>query len=249
MSMNAELGVPLVPFVAAPEKVDNTHESGQGCPRSLSTAFERIKKVWKRFGPFSQDCVTQITYIVPQFIAYWKLEELAKSESCNSEATELFEGAWPFTYVSAAGTSNVAFDFNQLHSECGVRYQSIDIPMNLLLAVMILQHFVFAVINILKVSRRVKYSFMFVDSIMSPLQGVGRLTHFLEFESWCSLLQLFFPHSSVEEECRERGLCRFVYFCLGFMLGNNLWCGVRVRGPPSISKIYMPLSRKRILPH
>lgn len=154
--MNAELGVPLVPFVVAPEKVDNTHDSARGCPRSLSTAFERIKKVWKRFGPFTQDCVSQITYIVPQFIAYRKLEEMAKAESCNSEA-QFLEGAWPFTYTSAAGTSIVDFDFNQLYSACGVRYQSMDVPMNLLLAVMILQQFVFAVINILKVSRRVKF--------------------------------------------------------------------------------------------
>lgn len=161
MSMNAELRETLVPFVAAPEKVDNTHDPAKGCPRYLSFAAERIKKVWKRFGPFSQDCVTQITYIVPQFIAYRKLEELAKAESCNSEATQDFEGAWPFTYVSAAGTSNVAFNANQLHSACGVRYQSIDVPMNLLLSVMILQHCVFAVINILKVSRRVKCSFVF----------------------------------------------------------------------------------------
>jgi hypothetical protein len=168
--MNLELGAPLVPFVADPEKVDNTHDAAEGsarslklcaskcCARSFGTAFERIKKVWKRFGPYCQDSVNQITYIVPQFIAYRKLEEMAKAESCNSEATQTYEGAWPFTYESAVGRSTVEFDSNQLYSACGVRYESIGIPMNLLLAVMILQQLVFASINILKVRRRVKQS-------------------------------------------------------------------------------------------
>lgn len=166
--MNLDLGAPLVPFVADPEQVDNTHDAAESsarsfeccaskcCARSLSTAFERIKKVWKRFGPFCQDSVNQITYIVPQFIAYRKLEDMSKAKSCNSEATQIFEGFWPFTYQSAVGTSIVEFDSNQIHSGCGVRYESIGVPMNLLLAVMILQQLFFAVINILKVSRRVK---------------------------------------------------------------------------------------------
>jgi hypothetical protein len=153
--MNAELGVPLVPFVADREKVDNTHDAAKGSATSLSNALQRIKKVWKRFGPFWQDSVSQITYIVPQFIAYRKLEEMAKAESCNSETSQSYEGKWPFTYESAVGTRTVEFDSNQLYSACGVRYQSISTPMNLLLAVMVLQQFVFVVINILKVSRRV----------------------------------------------------------------------------------------------
>ncbi len=149
--MNAELGVPLVPFVADREKVDNTHDAAKGSVTSLSNAFERMKKVWKRFGPFWQDSVSQITYIVPQFIAY----QMAKAESCNSETTQSYEGKWPFTYESAVGTRTVEFDSNQLYSACGVRYQSISTPMNLLLSVMVLQQLVFVVINILKASRRV----------------------------------------------------------------------------------------------
>jgi hypothetical protein len=162
--MNAELGVPLMPFVEAPEKVDNSDNAARESSTALSTACERIKKVWKRFGPFWQDFVSQITYIVPQFVAYQKLQEMARPDSCNSEMTEYYEGAWPFTYESFAGTKTVEFDPNQLYSACGVRYQSIDVPMNLLLAFIILQQLVFLAINILKVSRRVKPHFVFVGS-------------------------------------------------------------------------------------
>lgn len=158
--MDAEPGVPMVSFVAgAPEKVDiNLDAAAKGSARSLSTAWGRIKKVMKRFGPFWQDSVTHITYIVPQFIAYRKLEEMAKAESCNSDEMQRYEGTWAFTYESSRGKTNVVeFDSNQLHAACGVRFASIDIPLNLLLAFMILQQFVFLAINILKVRRKDEY--------------------------------------------------------------------------------------------
>jgi hypothetical protein len=155
--MNAEPGVPMVSFVAAPEKVDINLDAAKDSARSLSTARGRIKKVMKRFGPFWQDSVTQITYIVPQFIAYRKLEEMAKAESCNSDEMQRYEGTWAFTYESSRGQKIVEFDSNQLHAACGVRFESIDIPLNLLLAFMILQQFVFLAINILKVRRKDEY--------------------------------------------------------------------------------------------
>jgi hypothetical protein len=141
--MNAE-PVPMVSFAAgAPEKVDiNLDAAAKDSARSLGTAWGRIKKVMKRFGPFWQDSVTQITYIVPQFIAYQKLEEMAKAESCNSEEMQRYEGTWAFTYESSSGKRIV---------------ESIGVPLNLLLAFMILQQFVFLAINILKVRRKDEY--------------------------------------------------------------------------------------------
>jgi hypothetical protein len=161
--MNAEPGVSMVSFVAgAPEKVDlNLDAAAKDSARSLSTAWGRIKKVMKRFGPFWQDSVTQITYIVPQFIAYRKLEEMAKAESCNSYEMQGYEGTWAFTYESSSGKRLVEFDSNQLYAACGVRFESIDIPLNLLLAFMILQQFVFLAINILKVRRKDEYMNIF----------------------------------------------------------------------------------------
>ena len=157
--MNAERseplpGVPMVTFDAAPEQVGITLDAAKDSARSLSTAWGRIKKGMKRFGPFWQDSVSQITYIVPQFIAYQKLEEMAKAESCNSEAMQTYEGFWAFTYESSSGKRTVEFDSNQLSAACGVRFESIGVPLNLLLAFMILQQFVFLFINILKVSRK-----------------------------------------------------------------------------------------------
>jgi hypothetical protein len=239
ISMNASLGVPLVSYAEAPEKDDITNDAAKGSakPGTLSTAWGRIKKLWKRFGPFCQDSVSQITYIVPQFIAYRKLEEMSKAESCNSEMTQFYEGAWSFTYDSAVGKRIVMFDSNQLLAACGVRYESIGMPLNLLLAFMILQQFVFVAINILKVSRREKNVLCLFAS------GQKGVTRFVGFESRCSPLQFFAPDSAVEEERLEHGLCRFVHFCPRFMLGYNVWCGLCVRGPATNSTIYMPFHR------
>lgn len=153
-SMSCSIGAPKVS-----EEVHDT-VSGLGIKdqdsqdRPVSMGFIlKIRKFFHRhvvkYGMFCQDTVAQATFVVPQFVVWEYLSRLNNDE-CTGDGRDV-AGRFQLIYDSQDGRQTVTFNMAQIFSACRPFYNSIAVPINLLIAAMVVHHLFFFTINILKV--------------------------------------------------------------------------------------------------